>query len=130
MLVVWRPDLHSYTAHITKEVNITGPASSKMNNADLPKIVGQGLGKLIQLWQEDVHVRLGLPTVTSCDIVADLWGVLARPLDCMWLGIDYAVIALKLHPPGLQPASSCQHMACVAVLQSSDVCTAGTKLTA
>lgn len=69
VLVVWRPDLHSYTAHITKEVNSSGPANSKMNNADLPKIVGQGLGKAIQLWQEDVHVRLELLAVTSCDTV-------------------------------------------------------------
>jgi hypothetical protein len=56
-LIVWRPDLHTYTAHLTHSLNSTaGTAHAKMNNADLPKVVGQGLGKAIQLWQEDVHV--------------------------------------------------------------------------
>lgn len=56
LLVVWRPDLHTYTATLISKVNGSAPVNAKMNNADLPKIVGQGLGKAIQLWQEDVHV--------------------------------------------------------------------------
>lgn len=58
VLVVWRPDMHTYTAHIMQEVDAAsaGPTTCKMNNADLPKVVVQGLGKAIQLWQEDKHV--------------------------------------------------------------------------
>lgn len=56
VLIVWRPDLHSYTAHITRNVNGTAPVTCKINNIDLPKFVAQGLGKAIQIWQEDVHV--------------------------------------------------------------------------
>jgi hypothetical protein len=56
VLVVWRPDLHTYTAHITRKVDGSAPVTAKMNNVDLPKVVVQGLGKAIQLWQEDVHV--------------------------------------------------------------------------
>jgi hypothetical protein len=68
-LIVWRPDLHTYTAHLTHSLNSTaGAAHAKMNNANLPKVVGQGLGKAIQLWQEDVHVS----EVSSCG--AQRWG--------------------------------------------------------
>lgn len=56
VLIVWRPDLHSYTAHITRKVNGSAPVTVKINNVDLPNFVAQGLGKAIQLWQEDVHV--------------------------------------------------------------------------
>lgn len=58
LLVVWRPDLHTYTASLLSKVNGSAKVNAKMNNADLPKIVGQGLGKAIQLWQEDVHVSV------------------------------------------------------------------------
>lgn len=60
LLVVWRPDLHTYTAHITSKVNGSAAVTAKMNNVDLPKVVVQGLGKAIQLWQEDVHVSIFL----------------------------------------------------------------------
>lgn len=56
LLVVWRPDLHTYTAHLMHKVNGSAAVNAKMNNADLPRVVVQGLGKAIQLWQEDVHV--------------------------------------------------------------------------
>ena len=54
--MVWRPDLNTYTAHIMERAETSTPATCKMNNADVPKIIVQGLGKAIQLWQEDVHV--------------------------------------------------------------------------
>jgi hypothetical protein len=72
--VVWRPDLHTYSAHLMSKVNGSAPVNAKMNNADLPKIVGQGLGKAIQLWQEDVHVSdgSGVSAARSQSVVDDM----------------------------------------------------------
>ncbi len=38
----------------------------KINNVDLPKVVAQGLGKAIEIWQEDVHVS-GRDGLGRCD---------------------------------------------------------------
>jgi hypothetical protein len=57
VLVVWRPDLKTYTAHLTSEANSSAAITGTINNADVPKAIVQGLGKAIQVWQEDVHVR-------------------------------------------------------------------------
>lgn len=56
VLIVWRPDLKTYTAHITQQLDGAAPINVTINNADVPKPIVQGLGKTLQLWQEDVHV--------------------------------------------------------------------------
>jgi hypothetical protein len=57
VLVIWRPDLHQYTAYITKEVDASVPSTGGIINLDLPKIATQALGLSLGAWQADLKVR-------------------------------------------------------------------------
>jgi hypothetical protein len=82
VLIVWRPDLHSYTAHITHKVNGSAPVTAKINNVDLPNFVAQGLGKAIQLWQEDVHVSAELAGADTMQCFPMAGSLSAERKDC------------------------------------------------
>lgn len=86
VLVVWRPDLHTYTAHIMQKTNASVPTTCKMNNADLPKVVVQGLGKAVQLWQEDVHVSYALCAFT-CGRVCRIRFLVAVIIRLICMGV-------------------------------------------
>jgi hypothetical protein len=56
VLVIWRPDLHQYTAYVTKEVDASVPSTGGIINLDLPKIATQALGLSLGAWQADLKV--------------------------------------------------------------------------
>lgn len=60
VLVIWRPDLHQYTAYVTKEVDASVPSTGGIINLDLPKIATQALGLSLGAWQADLKVRHNL----------------------------------------------------------------------
>ncbi|KAF6262091.1 hypothetical protein COO60DRAFT_690109 [Scenedesmus sp. NREL 46B-D3] len=60
VLVIWRPDLHQYTAYVTKEVAASVPSTGGIINLDLPKLATQALGLSLAAWQADLRDLLPL----------------------------------------------------------------------
>jgi hypothetical protein len=79
VLVIWRPDLHQYTAYVTKEVDASVPSTGGIINLDLPKIATQALGLSLGAWQADLKVRKGsaVPSVLFSAEIRDSCSLLS-----------------------------------------------------
>ncbi|GBF95589.1 FAD FMN-containing dehydrogenase [Raphidocelis subcapitata] len=51
-LVVWRPDMHKYTAVLLSEVPASEPTTGATQTIELPKLVASGFGTMVRTWEE------------------------------------------------------------------------------